>query len=157
TRSLYARRSIAGPQPGYNRRSRRDRESTGPQKKVGPVIAGLLTGTAGEIREAINACRTHFLFAAICTSFVNLLLLSYPLFMMQVYGRVLESRSIETLFALGMGMILALSFRTLFHWLSGRLSVRASMRIDRLLSDRVLSAMLERNAAHPGEVGSQLL
>ena len=121
------------------------------------MIAGLLTGTAGEIREAINACRTHFLFAAICTSFVNLLLLAYPLFMMQVYGRVLESRSVETLAALGAGMILALSFRALFHWLSGRLLVRASIRIDRLLSDRVLSAMLERSAARPGEVGSQVL
>ena len=121
------------------------------------MIAGVLSGTAGEIREATNACRTHFLFAAICTSFINLLLLAYPLFMMQVYGRVLESRSIETLVALGTGMILALSFRALFHWFSGRLLVRASIRIDRLLSDRVLSAMLERNAARPGEVGSQLL
>jgi hypothetical protein len=59
--------------------------------------------------------------------------------------------------ALGVGMILALSFRALFHWLSGRLLVRASIRIDRLLSDRVLSAMLERSAARPGEVGSQVL
>jgi PrtD family type I secretion system ABC transporter len=48
-------------------------------------------------------------------------------------------------------------FRGIFFWLGARLLVRASARIDRLLSDRVLAAVIERSASRLSDTGSQLV
>ena len=63
--------------------------------------------TRAEIREAraelINVrkrSRRLYWFVAIFSSFVNALMLTGPLYMLNVYDRVLGSRSLETLVAL---------------------------------------------------------
>ena len=53
-----------------------------------------------ELRAVRGQCRTHFRSVAIFSIFVNLLMLTGPLFMLQTYDRVLSSRSEETLVAL---------------------------------------------------------
>jgi len=53
-----------------------------------------------ELRDAMARCRWHFITVALFSVFVNLLMLTGPLFMLQIYDRVLSSRSEETLVAL---------------------------------------------------------
>ena len=55
---------------------------------------------AGEVRAALALSRRLFLSVGLFSAFVNLLMLTGPLFMLQVYDRVLTSRSEATLVAL---------------------------------------------------------
>jgi PrtD family type I secretion system ABC transporter len=109
------------------------------------------------LTAALRQCRAHFIFAIGFNVFINVLLLVYPVFMFQVYDRVLTSHSIETLIALTIGLIIALVFKAIFQWARGALFVRAAIRMDRLLADRVLTALIERGAGGTSATGSQAL
>jgi PrtD family type I secretion system ABC transporter len=109
------------------------------------------------VAEALRQCRAHFIYAIGFNAFINVLLLASPVFMFQVYDRVLTSRSIETLIALTIGLIIALVFKAVFQWARGALFVRAAIRMDRLLADRVLMALIERGAGGTSATGSQAL
>jgi ATP-binding cassette subfamily C protein len=84
--------------------------------------------------------------------FTNLLMLTGPLFMLQVYDRVLGSRSEETLVAL-FGLVGVLYF---FYWLlefaRGRVMARAGARFQAAFNAPVFRAVLERAALRKGTV-----
>ncbi len=52
------------------------------------------------MRVALSATRTALIAVAVASCIVNLLMLVGPIFMLQVYDRVLPSRSISTLVGL---------------------------------------------------------
>ena len=54
------------------------------------------TGPPSEVQAAIATCRTAFISTAVFSLVINLLMLAGPLFMLQVYDRVLTSRSVPT-------------------------------------------------------------
>ena len=112
---------------------------------------------AGEFSEARRACTAHFLFATAFTVLINVLAFTYPIFMIQVYDRVISSRSVETLIALLAGVTLALLFRAMFEWTRSQLLIRAAVRIDNRLSERVFSALIERSGSLRRDTGSQAL
>jgi PrtD family type I secretion system ABC transporter len=109
------------------------------------------------VNEALRSCRAHFALAFAFNAVGNVLLFAFPLFTMQVYDRVLGSRSLETLAALSIGVALALTFKAVFQWVRGALLVRASARLDRQLGDRVLIALVERSAAGHKGADTQVL
>ena len=88
--------------------------------------------------------------------FANLLMLTAPLYMLQVYDRVLTSRSVETLVALS---LLAGFFYLLMGVLDharGRIMARVGAHFQRALDRRVFEAMLRKSAVrkdHPPVVG----
>lgn len=61
---------------------------------------------------------------------VNILMLAGPLFMLQVYDRVLSSGSVPTLQGLFMIVVLAYTFLAIYDLLRTRLLSRAAMRLD---------------------------
>lgn len=79
--------------------------------------------------------------------FTNLLMLTGPLFMLQVYDRVLSSRSEETLVALAV-LVAALYF---FYWLidyaRGRVVSRVGSRLQNTLNEPVFKSVVERAAS----------
>ncbi|MBU1257303.1 MAG: DUF2271 domain-containing protein [Alphaproteobacteria bacterium] len=75
--------------------------------------------------------------------FVNLLQLVAPLFMLQVYDRVLQSRSGETLVALVVIAIVLLIVMGLLEAIRSRVLVRMGGKIDQLIGGRLLQAVLE--------------
>ncbi|MBL3595054.1 type I secretion system permease/ATPase [Rhodovulum sulfidophilum] len=83
--------------------------------------------------------------------FTNLLMLTGPIFMLQVYDRVLGSRSEETLVAL----FILVAALYLFYWLldyaRGRVMARIGLRLQAALARRVFSAMVERAALRGGQ------
>ena len=58
------------------------------------------SGGCAEIRAALAESRRLFFIIGVFSFFVNLLILTGPIFMLQVYDRVLSSRSEATLVAL---------------------------------------------------------
>ena len=99
---------------------------------------------ASEIRTALGESRRQFLAIGLFSAFVNLLMLTGPLFMLQVYDRVLTSRSEATLLALaGIAAFLFLMMGLLDH-ARGRVLARAGARFQERLDARVLGAILTR-------------
>ncbi len=85
-------------------------------------------------------------FTALFSLFSNLLMLTGPLFMLQVYDRVLGSRSEETLVALFALVTLLYTFHWVIEYSRARVMARAGARIQAGLAAPVFRAMLERAA-----------
>src|SRR4051795_13049519 len=67
--------------------------------------------THPELAAALADCRHAFWSVAAFSSVVNILMLAGPLYMLQVYDRVLTSRSVPTLIALTMLLVGAYGFQ----------------------------------------------
>jgi ATP-binding cassette subfamily C exporter for protease/lipase len=96
-----------------------------------------------EFANALSACLPLFWTAVAFGGGVNLLFLASPLFMLQIYNRVIPSGSIVTLVALSFALIVALVTMALLDAIRSRVLVRAAARLDRLLSPRVFQAMTD--------------
>ena len=77
-----------------------------------------------ELREARRESRGLFRSVGIFSFFVNLLMLTGPIFMLQVYDRVLGSRSQETLLALFVLMGFLFLMMGLLDFVRGRVLAR---------------------------------
>ena len=86
---------------------------------------------------------------ALFSFFVNLLMLTGPLFMLQVYDRVLGSRSEATLVALTLLMTFLFAMMGLLEFARGRILSRAGARFQSRLDRRVFEAMVRRAAVAP--------
>lgn len=96
-----------------------------------------------ELIEALARCRQSFFAAIVFSLFINLLQLTPSLYMLQVYDRVLSSRSEFTLTMLTLitgGMILVMS---LLELVRAKVLIRTGARFDSLLNTRVFGAMVE--------------
>ncbi|MCV2866411.1 type I secretion system permease/ATPase [Albidovulum sediminicola] len=88
--------------------------------------------------------------------FTNLLLLTGPLFMLQVYDRVLGSRSEETLVALFALVVLLFTLYAVLEFSRGRLVARVGARLQSELGPRVFDAILEDRATRGGRLSRQV-
>jgi PrtD family type I secretion system ABC transporter len=98
-------------------------------------------------------CRQHFAYAALFSLAINVLQLTVPLYMMQVYDRVLSSRSGETLVALSLAAVGALIVSLLLDVLRARLLLAAGVTMEGLASPQVLTRVLQ-NAGRRRAAGS---
>ena len=81
-------------------------------------------------RGAIGRVRRTMVWAAVFSAGVNVLMLAGPLFMLQVYDRVLASGSVATLQGLLIAVVGAYLFLGLYDFLRTRLMSRAAYRLD---------------------------
>ncbi|MBV0892979.1 type I secretion system permease/ATPase [Paracoccus sp. Z118] len=108
-----------------------------------------------ELRSARSA-GWHLLFwVALFSAAVNLLNLTGPLFMMQVYDRVLGSRSVETLAALFVLVAFLFLMMGLLDLARNRVMARLAARFHDRLEVRVFGAALQEGAASGNASASQ--
>jgi ATP-binding cassette, subfamily C, bacterial len=101
-----------------------------------------------ELRAVLKSSATGFLAIGLFSFFVNLLVLTGPLFMLQIYDRVLASRSEATLVALtGLIIGLYLIMGVLDH-IRSRVAARIGARFQARFDKRVFNAVLDRTALH---------
>ena len=100
-----------------------------------------------EIRAALSESRRLFLSCGLFSVFVNLLMLTGPLFMLQVYDRVLTSRSLATLVAFIAIVTFLFLMLGVLDYARGRVLARAGARLQARLDSRVLRAILSRSAS----------
>lgn len=95
------------------------------------------------VAEAARSIRIHLMLAFGFGAAVNLLFLASPLYMMQLYGRVLNSRSIETLVSISIALAFALILMGAADAARGRLLARAAGRLsERLLGPAARQALV---------------
>jgi len=84
--------------------------------------------------------------------FTNLLMLTGPLFMLQIYDRVLGSRSEETLIALFALVTMLYFFYWLLEYARGRVMARVGARVQAELNAPTFQAVIDRAARDQGPV-----
>jgi PrtD family type I secretion system ABC transporter len=96
------------------------------------------------MRELSARLRPFFAYAAFFSFAINLLLLAPPLYMLQVFDRVISSRSEETLIALTAATLGAIALMAFLDAVRTRLLVAAGIALDRRLGPQVLDGLLSR-------------
>ena len=102
------------------------------------------TQTANELRDSLEACRAYFLYAALFSAAINILLLTPIIYMLTVYDRVVASGSMSTLLMLTLLMIALLLAVGGFEWVRSTILIGASNRLEQLLRKRVSDATFKR-------------
>ena len=108
-----------------------------------------------ELTQALSASRELFLHLAAFSFFVNLLMLTGPLYMLQVYDRVLASQSVPTLLALT-GLVLAL-YGTLgvLEWVRSGLFGEAASRFEGFLGKKAAGSAFFASLSDGGQVSER--
>jgi len=110
------------------------------------------------MQEFLRACRYFFSYAFFFSLFVNLLQLTFPIYMLQVYDRVLTSYNLSTLVVITVAAVIALTVMAMLEWIRSRLLVRAGIEFDHMLSRDVLKRNLQSAGgpagATPGKDGT---
>lgn len=102
-----------------------------------------------ELRAARRESRGLYWAVGIFSFFANLLMLTGPMYMLQVYDRVLGSRSEETLIALSMLVAFLYGMMGLLDFSRGRIMGRVGARFQARLDRRVFDAVVRKSAVAP--------
>ncbi|HOZ26280.1 MAG TPA: type I secretion system permease/ATPase [Hyphomonadaceae bacterium] len=102
-------------------------------------------GSRGEqaFADALKVCSPHYRAARIFSALIAILYLSPSIYMMQVYDRVLTSRGLLTLFFLSALVVFALIVHSYLEGSRQRLLSRAALRLDQVLSPKLVRAGFE--------------
>ncbi|MFK5600686.1 type I secretion system permease/ATPase [Methylobacterium sp. HMF5984] len=106
-----------------------------------------------ELASAIARCRTAFVGVAVMSGVVNVLYLTGSFFMLEVYDRVIPSRSVPTLIGL-MALALTLyAFQGALEAIRSRILARVGAALDEALSGRVFDLVVRAplKGAAPGD------
>ena len=96
-----------------------------------------------ELRDAVLALRPQLVRSAWFSFASSLLILVPMVYMLEVYGRVLDSRNAWTLAMLTLLVVGALGVMAVLDWARAELMREAGLQFDQRLRERVFDAMLE--------------
>src|SRR6195256_3297995 len=105
-------------------------------------MAAVSGARRSELGDALRACRSAFLGVGIMSCMINLLYLTGSIFMLEVYDRVLPSRSVPTLVGLAIlagGLYVAQGILDLIR---GRILGRIGTSLDEALNTRVFQTVV---------------
>jgi len=118
------------------------------------------TATSHWLWSAVGRFKGAWLQVAVAALFVNLLGLALPIFVMNVYDRVIPYNAIPTLWALAAGVVLALGFDFLVRMLRSLIIDRSGRRIDMKVSSDIfrqaLDAKMAERPRRAGDIATQI-
>lgn len=97
--------------------------------------------------DAMRACKQHLIIAAAFSALINILYLAPTIYMMQVYDRVVPTGGVVTLLWITAVVAFAISTLAALEAVRARVMVRASLRLDRLLSGDILDRLLAESGS----------
>jgi PrtD family type I secretion system ABC transporter len=95
-----------------------------------------------ELVQALASCRGAFLSIGLFSGVINILMLTGSIYMLQVYDRVLPSRSVPTLIGLTVLIIFLFGLQGVLDWLRQRLLTRIGLTLDAELSNRIFNIIV---------------
>ena len=104
---------------------------------------------SSELWASFHAYRAVFIGVAGISMFINLLMLVSPLYMMQVYDRVLASRNQTTLVMLTIAAVLLYVVYASLETLRSRTMVRVGVLLDERMGPRVFNAIFQASLRMP--------
>src|SRR2546430_13172075 len=115
--------------------------------------SGARPAASSELREALSACSHAFAGVALMSGLINILYLTGSFYMLEVYDRVLPSRSVPTLVALSLLAVTLFAFQGVLDVIRSRIMIRVAATLDERLSGRVydLVVQLPLRSKTPGD------
>lgn len=107
-----------------------------------PSSAGRPTGRRSELSAALAACRSAFVGTGLFSGLMNVLMLTGSFYMLEVYDRVLPSRSVPSLVGLSILAGVLFVFLGVLDLIRSRLLVRVGASLNRSLSGRVFDSIV---------------
>jgi ATP-binding cassette subfamily C exporter for protease/lipase len=96
-----------------------------------------------ELGQLVWRARKEFMWVGIFSCVYNLLLITPTLYMLQVFDRVMLSRSEVTLIALTLLMLAGLILSSFADWIRTQVLVRTTLGFDQQLNTRILKACFD--------------
>jgi PrtD family type I secretion system ABC transporter len=103
-----------------------------------------------ELSTALGSCRIALVGVALFSGLINLLYLTGSFFMLEVYDRVLPSRSVPTLVGLAILALVLYAFQGVLDIVRSRILLRIGRSIDEALSGRVYRILVRLPLIAPG-------
>jgi len=113
--------------------------------------------SSSELLEIIKASKQAFYFTAFISLFINLLMLVPSLYMLQLYDRVLSSRSQETLLMLTLIVLVMFGVMGTLEFIRSRILIRVGNTIDAKISTRLFTIIFALANKTPGKSSVQPL
>jgi PrtD family type I secretion system ABC transporter len=107
------------------------------------------------LQQAYRKYRMAFAATLIFSMFTNLLMFVGPIYMLQIYDRVLSSRNSTTLIALTVIAVCLLMAYGLLEFTRSKLLVRAGLQFDEVLAHPTFHLVVKQQTAMPGS-GAQI-
>ncbi|MBT3358716.1 MAG: type I secretion system permease/ATPase [Rhodospirillales bacterium] len=95
------------------------------------------------LKSVMKSCGRAMVSVGVFSLFVNLLVLTIPLFMIQVFDRVLVSRSDDTLIVLSVAALMALGVMAMLELVRSRLLVRIGSWLNERLGPALMRALCD--------------
>ena len=95
------------------------------------------------MKEYLRQIRSHFIYAAFFSFFINILQLTFSVYMLAIYDRVLPSYSMPTLMTLTVGALFAMAVFGLLSFLRSRLLIHSGNWLENRLNDKLLTTMIQ--------------
>ena len=112
---------------------------------------------SSELRDAVAALSPYFRRAALFSLCSSLLVLAPSGYMLEVYDRVVTSRSLMTLFMLTLLVVGAYVVMEVLEWAIASLMHDAGLALDRKMADRVFNAIFTANLRRVAGGGMQTM
>ena len=109
------------------------------------------------LRQGLRASKSVLLTVAVFSFFVNMSVLAIPFYMLQVFDRVLSSRSESTLFFLTLIVIFLILIFSVLDIARSWVMVRVANKVEQFLNPRVFNAVFERSVFISGGGHAQAL
>src|SRR4051794_33514382 len=110
-----------------------------------------------DLKRALRGALPYFGAAALFSCGINLLYLASPIYMLQVYDRVMSSGNHYTLVMLTVALLLALATMAALDMVRARVLVRCGVAFDAKLSLRLMTALIDRGVATGSTKHAQLM
>ena len=109
---------------------------------LAPNFSSLKTATQSEIATVLLSCRSAFISIGLFSGMSNLLMLTGAVFMLEIYDRVLPSRSVPTLVALILIATFMYAILGILDLIRSRILVRIGSYLDESISGRIYDAVV---------------
>lgn len=106
--------------------------------------------TSSSLQEAIDSIKPALKRVALFGLGVNLLSLAPTLYMLEVYDRVVNSRSLTTLLMLTILVLGMLAMMEIMEWVRGQMLHNTGLMLENKLGERVFNAVFEANLRRVG-------
>ena len=110
-----------------------------------------------ELKQTIIKAKKSIFMAGLFSMFINVLMLVPPLYMLQLYDRVLTSRSESTLYMLTLIVIVLFVTMGLLEVVRSRVLVKFGNRFANILSNRIFESTFELANKKPEAASSRLM
>ena len=110
---------------------------------TGPRTSHSQYGTRSELKSVLARFRNALIGVGLMSGMINVLYLTGSFFMLQIYDRVLPSRSIPTLVGLLVFALVLYVFLGILDVFRGRVLVRIGTALDEALTKRVFDLVIQ--------------